>query len=110
MRMQAQKFDSTCLIEDIIEVDFLKKPYLVIGTKSKYLTHAIIIATGSHAKKLNIPGANENEFWQKGVTACAICDGAAPIFRRMFAVSVSRRVTVSRAGSARARDAYCPNR
>jgi len=81
MRLQAQKFDSTCIMEDVKEVDFSKKPYLVVGTKSKFLSHAIIIATGSYAKKLDIPGANEHEFWQKGVTACAICDGAAPIFR-----------------------------
>ncbi len=40
-----------------------------------------IIATGANAKRLDIPGAREGEYWQKGVTACAICDGAAPIFR-----------------------------
>jgi len=42
---------------------------------------ALIIATGATAKRLDVPGAREGEFWQKGVTACAICDGAAPIFR-----------------------------
>jgi len=81
MKEQAKKFGSNCLTEDAIEVDFSKKPYVVQGTNSKFLTHSVIIATGANAKRLNIQGANEGEFWQKGVTACAICDGAAPIFR-----------------------------
>jgi thioredoxin reductase (NADPH) len=81
MRLQAKKFGSFCLTEDVICVDLSKKPYIVKGSKSKFQAHSIIIATGAHAKKLNIPGAKEGQFWQKGVTACAICDGAAPIFR-----------------------------
>jgi len=35
------------------------------------------------AKRLDFPGAGEvNGFWNKGVSACAVCDGAAPMFRR----------------------------
>ena len=45
------------------------------------LADSIIIATGATAKRLKIPGAGDGEFWQKGVTACAVCDGAMPIFR-----------------------------
>jgi thioredoxin reductase (NADPH) len=41
----------------------------------------LIIATGSFAKRLDIPGTGDQEFWQKGVSSCAVCDGAAPIFR-----------------------------
>ncbi|MFA6118845.1 MAG: thioredoxin-disulfide reductase [Parachlamydiales bacterium] len=81
MKQQAARFGSICLMEDVINVDLSKKPYLITGTKSKFLTNALIIATGANAKRLSIPGANSGEFWQKGVTACAICDGAAPIFR-----------------------------
>ena len=43
--------------------------------------HAIIIATGATAKRLDVPGTRDGEFWQKGVTACAVCDGAMPLFR-----------------------------
>ena len=39
------------------------------------------MATGATANRLDIPGAGEGEFWQKRVTACAVCDGAMPIFR-----------------------------
>jgi thioredoxin reductase (NADPH) len=41
----------------------------------------VIISTGATAKRLDIPGTGEHEFWNKGVTACAVCDGAMPIFR-----------------------------
>ncbi len=81
MREQAVKFGSKCVMEDAIKVDFSKKPYLIEGNKTKIHANAVIIATGAAAKKLDIPGAREGEFWQKGVTACAVCDGAAPIFR-----------------------------
>ena len=43
----------------------------------------VIIATGAVAKRLDFPGADEgpNGYWNKGISACAVCDGAAPIFR-----------------------------
>ena len=35
------------------------------------------------AKRLDFPGSGENDgFWNKGISACAVCDGAAPMFRR----------------------------
>jgi len=43
--------------------------------------HTVIICTGATAKRLDIPGTAEGEFWQRGVSACAVCDGAIPIFR-----------------------------
>ncbi|NGX32842.1 MAG: Thioredoxin reductase [Candidatus Anoxychlamydiales bacterium] len=81
MQLQAKKFGTTNLVEDVLEVDLSKEPFLVKGTKSIFSTNSIIIATGANAKRLDIKGSREGEFWQKGVTACAICDGAAPIFR-----------------------------
>lgn len=41
--------------------------------------HSIVIATGATAKRLNLP--SENTFWGKGISACAICDGASPLFK-----------------------------
>lgn len=80
-RKQAQRFDTTIISDDVVSVDLSEKPYKVYGKSVSYLTDSIIIATGATAKRLDIPGANEGEFWQKGVTACAVCDGAMPIFR-----------------------------
>lgn len=41
--------------------------------------YSIIIATGASAKRMHIPG--EETYWQSGISACAVCDGAVPIFR-----------------------------
>ena len=41
--------------------------------------HSIIIATGATAKKLGIP--SEDEFWNAGISACAVCDGASSSYR-----------------------------
>lgn len=84
MRLQAKKFGAVCLMEDVTFADLSKQPFVIGGAKSRFLASCVIIATGADAKKLNIAGAREGEFWQKGVTACAICDGAAPIFRDKF--------------------------
>ena len=45
-----------------------------------------MIATGAVARRLEFPGSNE--FWQKGISACAVCDGAAPIFKKKPVVVV----------------------
>lgn len=80
-RAQAEKMGATLLTEDVLSVGFSTSPFLVKGSKTTLQGSSVIIATGATAKRLEIPGANEGEFWQKGVTACAVCDGAAPIFR-----------------------------
>lgn len=80
-RKQSGKFGTTFLREDVESVDLSNHPFKVIGKKTRYTADALIIATGATAKKLDIPGTREGELWQKGVTACAICDGAMPIFR-----------------------------
>ena len=80
-RRQAEKFKATIISEDVEKVDFSKKPYEIKGTKTSVLSDSVIIATGANAKRLDIPGTKDGEFWQKGVTSCATCDGASPIFR-----------------------------
>lgn len=80
-RKQAERFGTEILTEDVNEVDLSSHPFKVIGNKTEVLADALIIATGATAKRLDVEGTREGEFWQKGVTACAVCDGAAPIFR-----------------------------
>ncbi|KAL5997123.1 hypothetical protein ACLOJK_008051 [Asimina triloba] len=41
--------------------------------------HSVIVATGATAKGLRLP--REDEFWSRGISACAICDGASPLFK-----------------------------
>lgn len=80
-RKQAERFGTTILTEDVTEVNFSSRPFVIKGQNHTYEADAVIIATGATAKRLDIPGCREGEFWQKGVTACAVCDGAMPIFR-----------------------------
>jgi thioredoxin reductase (NADPH) len=80
-KQQSIRFGTEVISEDIEQIDLKQHPFIAKGRKLTYATDAIIIATGATAKRLDIPGARDGEFWQKGVTACAVCDGAAPIFR-----------------------------
>ncbi len=81
MRKQAERFGTMIVTEDVVSIDMKTRPFLVKGSPTTVHADAIIIATGATAKRLEIPGTKDGEFWQKGVTACAVCDGAAPIFR-----------------------------
>ena len=81
MRKQAERFGTTILTEDVVGVDLKVHPFVVKGSSMTVQADALIIATGATAKRLDVPGTRDGEFWQKGVTACAVCDGAAPIFR-----------------------------
>ncbi len=74
MKAQAEKFGSRILQENVTSVDFSKKPFAVYVEEKKYLAKAIIISTGASAKWLNIPG--EKKLIGKGVSSCAVCDGA----------------------------------
>lgn len=80
-RKQALRFGTIMLQEDVEEVDFTKHPLIVKGKKHTYEALSVIVATGATANRLPIPGTLDGEFWQRGVTACAVCDGAMPIFR-----------------------------
>jgi thioredoxin reductase (NADPH) len=80
-REQAAKFGTDILTEDVVSVDFSKRPFLITGGSTKVEAEAVIIATGATAKRLDIEGTRDDQFWQKGVSSCAVCDGAIPIFR-----------------------------
>jgi len=80
-RKQAQRFGTILLQDDVVEVDFSKQPFIIKGKNNAHEALSVIISTGATANLLDIPGTREGEFWQKGVTACAVCDGAMPIFR-----------------------------
>lgn len=80
-RAQAERFGAELVQEDVVSVDLTAGSFVVKSGQREIGADAIIIATGAKAKRLDIPGTADHEFWQKGVTACAVCDGAAPIFR-----------------------------
>lgn len=78
MKAQAERWGTQCYTEDVIDVDLSQKPYTVRSEDIEVKTHSIIIATGATAKRLGLN--NEKVYWNKGISACAICDGASPIF------------------------------
>jgi thioredoxin reductase (NADPH) len=80
-RKQAERFGTEFLQEDVESLDLTQYPFKVNGKNNSCEAESIIISTGATAQTLDIPGTAEGELWQKGVTACAICDGAMPIFR-----------------------------
>ncbi len=79
MEEQVRRFDVRIAGEDVIDVDLSKSPFVIRGNNTNLSTHALIIATGANAKRLEIQGSKE--FWNRGISACAVCDGALPLFR-----------------------------
>jgi len=66
-------------MEDVAEVDLSRRPYKIKTSSKTFETHTLIVATGASARKLELPSVQT--FWGKGVSACATCDGALPMFR-----------------------------
>ncbi|QCI23853.1 thioredoxin-disulfide reductase [Buchnera aphidicola (Macrosiphoniella sanborni)] len=67
------QLNTTVISDNIIEVDFKKKPFYLIGEKNKYTADAVIIATGANPRYLGLK--SEKLFQGKGVSTCAVCDG-----------------------------------
>ena len=79
IKAQAQRWGAELFTEDVISVDLSQRPFTVKSEDREIKTHTIVIATGATAKRLNLP--QEETFWNAGISACAICDGASPIFK-----------------------------
>jgi len=78
-RRQSVRFGTRILTETVEKVDLSRRPFRVTASSGETLTETLIVATGATARRLGIPG--EELFWQQGISACAVCDGALPIFR-----------------------------
>ncbi len=61
-------------MEEIQNVDLISNPKVIKTLKGEYKAHSVIIATGAKSTKLNVSG--EKEYTGKGVSYCAVCDGA----------------------------------
>ena len=80
-RAQAAKFGTEMHLETVDSVDFSQRPFRVSSSDRTVHAETVIIATGATAKRMDIPGCRDGEFWQRGVSACAVCDGALPMYR-----------------------------
>ncbi|OIR57938.1 MAG: thioredoxin reductase [Amphiamblys sp. WSBS2006] len=86
MKRQSERFGTTIVPETVTKIEILGRedaqPTYAVHTKTHSVeTKTVIIATGASAKRMNIPGAGDGELWNNGVSACAVCDGALPMFR-----------------------------
>ncbi|TGK03714.1 thioredoxin-disulfide reductase [Leptospira koniambonensis] len=78
-RAQSEKYGTKIITQTITKVDFSKRPFRIWSDDELIEAETVIIATGATAKRMFIPG--EDSYWQKGISACAVCDGALPIYR-----------------------------
>lgn len=79
MRRQSVKYGTEILTQTVDEIDLSVRPFKVVSQGKSYSAEALILATGATAKRLNV--RHEENFWQKGISACAVCDGPLPIFK-----------------------------
>ncbi|HEX6963483.1 MAG TPA: FAD-dependent oxidoreductase [Lacipirellula sp.] len=79
-RKQAKNFGTRVETDDIEEVDFSKRPFRLKSLAGLEVeTQAVIVATGARANYLGL--SSEDHYKNRGVSACAVCDGALPRFR-----------------------------
>jgi thioredoxin reductase (NADPH) len=77
MRQQAERFGSVLVDDEVIKVDFKKRPFAITTHAETYTAEATIVCTGASPRKLGIPA--EQRFSGRGVSYCATCDG--PFFK-----------------------------
>jgi thioredoxin reductase (NADPH) len=70
---QALRFGTEMVAEDVMAVDFSKRPFTVTTDSGSYKARSIIVSTGASAKWLGLP--SEQRLQGRGVSACATCDG-----------------------------------
>ncbi|QDU28614.1 Thioredoxin reductase [Anatilimnocola aggregata] len=80
MRQQALNFGTKIVTDDVVSVDLSKRPFVITPREGEPIeSHTIIVSTGARANYLGLP--SEEKFKNRGVSACAVCDGALPRFR-----------------------------
>jgi len=79
MKAQAVRWGTELVTEDVTFVDFSQRPFVIRSDERELRAHSVIIATGATARRLGLP--SESLYWSRGISACAICDGATPVFR-----------------------------
>ena len=82
-RAQSARFGTSIYSETVNRVDLSTRPFKVFTDEKEVEADSLIISTGAVAKRLDFPGSHEGPggYWNKGISACAVCDGAAPLFR-----------------------------
>jgi thioredoxin reductase (NADPH) len=79
MKAQAERWGTRLLEADAESIDLSERPFRITADGQVIRSQALILATGASANRLGLP--QEERFWSRGISACAICDGATPQFR-----------------------------
>jgi thioredoxin reductase (NADPH) len=74
MRKQAERFGTQFITRDVTQIDFSSRPFKVWVGKNLHLAKTVIVSTGASAKYLGLD--SERKYMNRGVSACATCDGA----------------------------------
>ena len=85
-KKQSKRFGTKVLSKTVTKVDFSLQPFKVWARDEVWEARSIIIATGANARYLGLE--SEEHFKNRGVSACATCDGALPRFRNKPVVVV----------------------
>jgi thioredoxin reductase (NADPH) len=86
LQKQAEKFGARVQFGTLDAADLKQRPFTLEVDGENVRTETVIIATGASHRHLEVPG--EHLLENKGVTYCATCDGALPIFRNKDLVVV----------------------
>ncbi|MGD1994138.1 MAG: thioredoxin-disulfide reductase [Anaerolineae bacterium] len=73
MQAQAERFGAELSADSATEVDFSSSPLIIRTHSNVYRSRTAIVATGAAPRLLGVPG--EKEFFGRGVSTCATCDG-----------------------------------
>ncbi len=84
MRNQTKRMETDIVDDEVVNVDFKRRPFKVLTASEEYEARAVIIATGASPRTLGLEG--EQTFGGRGVSYCATCDG--PFFRNQEIVVV----------------------
>ncbi len=86
MQKQAERFGAKASFGTVEKADFSQRPFALVVDGEKIEAETVVIATGASHRHLGVPG--EDLLETKGVTYCATCDGALPVFRNQPLVVV----------------------
>ncbi len=80
MRQQARNFGTRIITDDVTSTDFSSDVFKIETLDNgTFYCRTLIVASGARANYLGLP--SENAYKNRGVSACAVCDGALPRFR-----------------------------
>ena len=79
LKAQAVRWGTRLVEADADSIDLSQRPFRIQADGQTITAQSVILATGASANRLGLP--SEERFWNAGISACAICDGATPQFR-----------------------------